>query len=492
MKHTYKEMAWGLAGTLRVLGWLSCVLMCVRAMWFAFDIRLFSIRQFGPVIHEFDPYFNYRAAEHLAAHGVREFFRWFDHASWYPLGRPVGTTIYPGPQLAAVGIWHALRVLVVGDGWSLVEVCCYIPAWFGVAASAFVGLLAAEASESAVVGVLACYVMAIVPAHASRSVGGGFDNESIAIAPMCAAFNFWCRALRQDRRTDPLRPQLDPARWSCAVAAGVSYAVMAASWGGYVFAVNLIAAHAAAETVLRGWKVVHVPFSLFFLVGTALAMQVHYVRAPPYPLLLDTFSHNIEDALRCSDRQHRRRRFNDAATCRQDISNHTVIRWQPSHLQVPVVGWTPLRSLEHALPMATFVGLQMLAVRAALQPYVVRMPVPAVVRATLAWVVVWGAALAVCLGVLVAGGRLAPASARVRALFGAHATRTGNPLVDSVSEHQPATPEAYQRYLQGCQLTALAGFGMLALHRALAHAAQMVHAPWHSGSVCLCVCVCVC
>ena len=101
---------------------------------------------------------------------------------------------------------------------------------------------------------------------------------------------------------------------------------------------------------MRGWKVVHVPFSLFFLVGTALAMQVHYVRAPPYPLLLDTFSHNIEDALRCSDRQHRRRRFNDAATCRQDISNHTVIRWQPSHLQVPVVGWTPLRSLEHALP----------------------------------------------------------------------------------------------------------------------------------------------
>ena len=81
MKRSHKEMAWGLAGTLRVLGWLSCVLMCVRAMWFAFDIRLFSIRQFGPVIHEFDPYFNYRAAEHLAAHGVREFFRWFDHAS---------------------------------------------------------------------------------------------------------------------------------------------------------------------------------------------------------------------------------------------------------------------------------------------------------------------------------------------------------------------------------------------------------------------------
>ena len=28
--------------------------------------------------------------------------------SWYPLGRPVGTTIYPGMQITAVAIWRAL------------------------------------------------------------------------------------------------------------------------------------------------------------------------------------------------------------------------------------------------------------------------------------------------------------------------------------------------------------------------------------------------
>ena len=76
-------------------------------MWHAYDIRLFAIREYGAIIHEFDPYFNYRAAEYLADNGWTDFFRWFDHMSWYPLGRPVGTTIYPGPQLAAVGIWRA-------------------------------------------------------------------------------------------------------------------------------------------------------------------------------------------------------------------------------------------------------------------------------------------------------------------------------------------------------------------------------------------------
>lgn len=26
----------------------------------------------------------------------------YDHESWYPLGRPVGTTIYPGMQITSV------------------------------------------------------------------------------------------------------------------------------------------------------------------------------------------------------------------------------------------------------------------------------------------------------------------------------------------------------------------------------------------------------
>ena len=32
-------------------------------LWNAYKIRLGAIEEFGPVIHEFDPYFNYRATE---------------------------------------------------------------------------------------------------------------------------------------------------------------------------------------------------------------------------------------------------------------------------------------------------------------------------------------------------------------------------------------------------------------------------------------------
>lgn len=52
-----------------------------------------------------------------------------------------------------------------------------------------------------------------------------------------------------------------------------------------------------------------------------------------------------------------------------------------------------------------------------------------------------------------------PPSARVRGLFVKH-TRTGNPLVDSVAEHQPANEQAYQQYLHHIYKIAPYGFGL--------------------------------
>jgi hypothetical protein len=39
----------------------------------AYEIRLHAINEYGRVIHEFDPYFNYRATEYLWANGWDKF-----------------------------------------------------------------------------------------------------------------------------------------------------------------------------------------------------------------------------------------------------------------------------------------------------------------------------------------------------------------------------------------------------------------------------------
>ena len=91
-----------------VAAWLYAMSVAIGK---AYDIRLHAIKTYGYVIHEFDPWFNYRATEYLAANGLRKFFTWFDRMAWYPLGRPVGTTIYPGMQMTSVFIWQTLGKL---------------------------------------------------------------------------------------------------------------------------------------------------------------------------------------------------------------------------------------------------------------------------------------------------------------------------------------------------------------------------------------------
>ena len=57
-------------------------------------------------------------------------------------------------------------------------------------------------------------------------------------------------------------------------------------------------------------------------------------------------------------------------------------------------------------------------------------------------------------------GYFGPLSSRVRGLFVKH-TKTGNPLVDSVAEHQPASSRAYFQYLHHVCSLAPIGFVMV-------------------------------
>merc|ERR1712216_1048198 len=171
-----------------ILVWIARVVAIMWILREAYTIRLYAIINYGKVIHEFDPWFNFRATQYLADNGLEKFFHWFDYMSWYPLGRPVGTTIYPGMQITSVTIWNVMNA--AGFPISLNDVCCYVPAWFGVVATSFLGLLTTECTGSINSGIFAAAIMSIIPAHIMRSVGGGYDNESIAISAMCITFYF--------------------------------------------------------------------------------------------------------------------------------------------------------------------------------------------------------------------------------------------------------------------------------------------------------------
>jgi dolichyl-diphosphooligosaccharide--protein glycosyltransferase len=128
-------------------------------------------------------------------------------------------------------------------------------------------------------------------------------------------------------------------------------------------------------------------------------------------------------------------------------------------MQVPVVNWQPLKSLEQLGPFAVFAGFQVLQLMRILE---------AKYHKVNKWTVRAGVVLA---GLVVAtpvvfylytSGYFGPLSSRVRGLFVKH-TKTGNPLVDSVAEHQAASPQAYFQYLHDASTIAPAGFVIIGL-----------------------------
>jgi len=291
--------------------------------WAAYEIRLYPVKIYGKVIHEFDPWFNYRATEYLAEHGAAKFFKWYDYQSWYPLGRPVGTTIYPGMQIAGAGIFEAMKrvpvfshkldypeavkkilvkfrktlkrngmlyfpptpKLVSFEPMSVNDICVMIPAWFGSLASLFGGLLTFEATRSVNAGICAVGVMAVIPANLMRSVAGAFDNEAMAVTFILSTFWAWCRCVR------------GPSSWPFAVLAAASYTAMVATWGGYIFVINAIGVHALILVGLGRFNSgVYKAYTIFYVLGTYGATTI------------------------------------------------------------PVVGWTPLRSLEQCRPLGFFLA----------------------------------------------------------------------------------------------------------------------------------------
>jgi dolichyl-diphosphooligosaccharide---protein glycosyltransferase len=357
--------------------------------------------------------------QYLYWNGARRFFSWFDTTVWYPLGRPVGTTIYPGMQFIAV----FLKRYVIRARMSLNDICCYMPAWFGVLTTLFTGAIAYEATlplnrnlysylvqsppplslpsaffhrPALECAILTAGMMAIVPAHLMRSVGGGYDNESVAITAMVLTFYLWMRSLRVGNSMT--------TTIVTAIGTGLAYFYMVAAWGGYVFVLNLIGVHAAVLVALgRYTPQVHAAYSIFYFLGTALAVQI------------------------------------------------------------PVVGWVPLKSLEQLGPCAVFIGYQLLFVaeyiiqqrrKSSNKPFtwmqamMLRIQVVAVALFVLFFLAV----------LVLPTGYFGPISSRVRGLFVRH-TKTGNPLVDSVAEHQPASTRAYFDYLH--HICSLAPIGYL-------------------------------
>ncbi|RYP25089.1 hypothetical protein DL767_008484 [Monosporascus sp. MG133] len=344
---------------------LRVIILCLIA-GAAVASRLFSVIRFESIIHEFDPWFNFRATKYLVANGFYSFWDWFDDRTWHPLGRVTGGTLYPGLMVTSGVIYHLLRALAVPV--DIRNICVLLaPAFSGLTAFASY-LLTNEMTPSPSAGLLAAAFMGIAPGYISRSVAGSYDNEAIAIFLLVFTFYLWIKALK-----------LGSMLWGALCA--LFYGYMVASWGGYAFITCLVPLHAFVLVLMgRFSSRLYVAYVTWYALGTLASMQI------------------------------------------------------------PFVGFSPVRTSEHMPALGIFGFLQIVA----FLEYV-RSAVPSRQFQTFLYLSLGAIFVVSLLGLvgLTAAGYVAPWSGRFYSLWDTGYAKIHIPIIASVSEHQPTAWPAF-------------------------------------------------
>jgi dolichyl-diphosphooligosaccharide--protein glycosyltransferase len=242
----------------RTLSLIAVILSCLLS----FLIRQFANVMYEPLIHEFDPHFNWRCTQYIYEHGVYEFMGWFDNISWYPQGRPVGETSYPGLMITSVLLKRLLDKLhVIVD---LSDICIYM----GPSSSVLSVLLAfifGHLVDGSLLGVIWAGLTSFAPGMISRSVGGAYDYECLALFVIVLCFYTFARALKTGS-----------ILW--ATAAGFVYGYLSLVWGGYVFVSNCIPLFTAALVAIGqySWRL-HIAYSFWAVFGTILNSSIPFI-----------------------------------------------------------------------------------------------------------------------------------------------------------------------------------------------------------------------
>ena len=138
----------------------------------AFIMRSFPAK-YGFYLHEYDPYFNYRATKYILDNGLDAYWKWHDKMSWYPEGRDVAKTSQSGLHLVSAFLFR-----IFGNGGPMLDFIIILPVVLGslttIVVFALVRIIAGTTA-----GMFSALLMAVNPAIIQRGVLGWFKSEPL-------------------------------------------------------------------------------------------------------------------------------------------------------------------------------------------------------------------------------------------------------------------------------------------------------------------------
>lgn len=220
--------------------------------------------QYGAYFTAYDPLFQYRATEYVVENGYASWWTWHDDMSWYPLGRNVANSAYPGIPFSAAFVYNLITFF--GANVTVYDVSLYFPLLMASLTCIATYYFAKDLKGKAA-GAFAALFMAINPAFIRRTSLGFFDTENIGIFSMVLIGLFFLRSFDVKNRLEK--------RTVYGILSGLAFGYLFASWGAAKYMTGLIMLYMLMMVFTKKYETRHfISYALTIGIGFMIVMMV--------------------------------------------------------------------------------------------------------------------------------------------------------------------------------------------------------------------------
>jgi len=273
--------AFGRLGKLRVKVSHATILefsLLMLILVIAFTVRLLPMR-WGYFISEFDPYYQYRLTKDMVENGFFHWTTWQDQMSWWPWGRNVAVTSFPGLAMAAASLYtvfNALGIpmtpaysgnpLAADPVYNFVVIFPVIMATLTVLAMYFFG----KDIGGREVGLFSAFFLALNGSYIGRTSLGFFDDETVGVFSIIVFSLFFLRAIERERST---RGNL-----VYSVLAGLALGYLFTAWGASRYPVGISLLFVVVLLLLRRYSTrLLITYSITYAIALFIAINVPHL-----------------------------------------------------------------------------------------------------------------------------------------------------------------------------------------------------------------------
>ncbi len=249
----------------------------ILILFIAFTIRALPIRweiASGTLgLNEFDPYYQYSLTNHMVNNGLLSPYwptPWINYQQFYPSGLDMSLSL-PSLPMTAAALYTIVSAL--GVNVDLMSFCSILAPIMGTLAVFLLYLVGKDmAGKSA--GLLAAFVMALMPSIIQRSSLGFFDTETVGMISLLLFIFFFLRAI------EPTRSLRSMVLYSLGSAGALAY--FSAGWGAAYYLIDLVALYAVVLVLMKRYSPrLLLSYSITFGLGLFVAIAVPYL-SPNY------------------------------------------------------------------------------------------------------------------------------------------------------------------------------------------------------------------